>query len=119
MVRKKKLYSEMSAAARERAVRRIMDAGGSNRSAAKELGTTPGTIAGFRNRKDIPSKNESGFADVKKSQSGVPLKMAATEATQCTVVDERGLRCAYEHVFGSPYCGLPQHQKLAEKARRS
>ena len=114
MARKKKLYSDMSPDEREAAVRTLMQAGGSNKSVAQALGTTPGAIAGIRYRRNIPSSHRSGFVDVKKSESGVLLPRipavpglleAKSEASRC---EYKGAHCPYEAKPGSPFCPLHQ-----------
>lgn len=125
---------------REHVVRRLMEAGGSNHTVAKKLGTKPNTIASYRNRKKIPSTNKAPSMgkpteEPEPQAPSPPLpapapapqepprrhKMSATEATQCLAQDEDGRRCGYERLPGSGYCGLPQHQALHNKepARRS
>ncbi len=56
---KKSKWDNMSPDEREKAVRELMAAGGSNKSAADDLGTTSGTIAGFRRRKHIASTHDA------------------------------------------------------------
>lgn len=134
---RKKLYENMTPDEQESAVRRIMEAGGSNRSAATQLGTTRGTIARIRRVKGIPSKNKPGFADVQKSSSGVllprtPAKLprvrkpktpaplpvpglmeAKSEASRC---EYEGAYCPYEAEAGSRFCPL-HDQETEERAR--
>lgn len=89
---------------RVQAVRDAMVAGHSNRSAAKALGTTRGTIAGIRRKHDIPTTYQ---APVRK-----PLErptLAAHESVQCTYEFPSGQRCAYKQTEGSDRC--PYHPR--------
>lgn len=52
----KKTFAEMNEDERAEAIRPLMKAGHTNKTAAEALGTTPGTIAGIRHRKGIPSR---------------------------------------------------------------
>ncbi len=78
---KKKLYDDMSPKEQEAAVRELMLAGGTNKSVAEELGTTPNAIAGLRHRKKIPSTRSPGKAkkpkENKTKQSAAPQKKQA------------------------------------------
>lgn len=134
--KKSGLYYTLPPDDREKEVRRLMEAGGSNISVAKALGTKPNSIASYRNRKGIPSTHDAPSMGKSAPQKPPPaphpstpsikpmpqdkprLKLAAAEATQCVARDEDGRRCGYERHPGSEYCGLPQHQKLKTKARR-
>lgn len=111
---KTKTWDRMSADEREAAVRRLMEAGGSNISVAHDLDTTPGAIAGLRRRKGIASTNEvPSMGKPKEEQEPVAAapppkpKLAASEATQCIKRDEEdGRQCGFERMPHSLYCVL-------------
>lgn len=119
MARKKGagLYYTLPDDALKEMVKRLMAAGGSNASVAKELGTNPNTIASYRHRKGIPSRNEAPFKRQKKEKK--KMRPAASEATQCKA-RVMGHQCAWEREPGSDYCALPHHQALEKRhpARR-
>lgn len=98
-------------------LKRLMDDGHSNISAAAALQTTPGTIAGFRFKNNIPSKNppvtprKKAPEEVPRTAVYVPThppqKLAASEATQCAYTDPKdGKRCGYERKPCSTFCEL-------------
>lgn len=96
------------------AVRALMDAGHSNKSAAKELDVKPGVVAGLRTRYNIPSKNPPGFKARAKSSSGYLLHLATSEATRCKAKVGEYV-CRYEQEPGSDFCARPEHQALVKK----
>lgn len=62
----------MSPEEQEAAVRELMLAGGTNKSVAEELGTTPNAIAGLRHRKKIPSTRSPGKEKKPKEKKATP-----------------------------------------------
>lgn len=118
---KKKKWGSMSPDEREEAVRALMNEGGSNKSVAGDLDTTPGTIAGFRRRKGIRSTHDApGMGKTKKKkakpapkpkeaapqESEVPgLVESKSEASRCEYKRER---CEYEAKPGTNFCPLHQ-----------
>jgi len=100
-----KEFSELSRPERAEVVRELIARGGSDLSVALELGTTKNTIVAIRRDFGIAANYRPGFEDVQKSQSGVPLRMAAIEATRC---EHKGAHCPYEAKPGSPFCPLHQ-----------
>lgn len=72
-----KAWGDMSPQEREAAVRELMAKGGSNASVAKELDTTPGTIAGFRYKRGIPSTNAAHGGYKEKEPEHKARKMPA------------------------------------------
>jgi hypothetical protein len=97
---------------RPKIVAEVMSAGHTNRSAALVLETTPGTIAGLRNKHGIPSLNtatrqKQGAREYPAAFSLRPLRrLAASEATQCLHVGEDNKQCGFERVPGRNYCSL-------------
>lgn len=77
-----KAWGDMSPQEREAAVRELMAKGGSNASVAKELDTTPGTIAGFRYKRGIPSTNAShgGYKEKEPAQKARAMPAPKPEA---------------------------------------
>ncbi len=103
----------------------MAEQGATNKSTATKLGTTPGTVAGIRYKNDIPSTNEPrGQAAIKarlrptparvvaakpsKQPDLRPLKMAASEATQCCHIFGDNTRCGGEQEPDSRYCARHQ-----------
>ncbi len=102
--------------------------GASNTSVATELGCTPGMVSGIRFKNKIPSTNEPRGAAAKKVAAKPvivpslpkprkearrkpdlpPLKMAASEATQCHHRDGDDYRCGGEREPDSEYCARHQ-----------
>jgi len=70
-----KSFYKLQEPEREQVVRKLMEAGGSNRSVAEELGTKPNTIASYRNRKGIPSTNEAPKVGKRKKKPKAPTKL--------------------------------------------
>ncbi len=123
---KKIRFSELPRDEQIALVRKRMEAGDSNTTAAEYLGTTPGTVAGIRFKHNIPSKNKSTQAMAKAKATQEPASvtptvvskpqapryvLAASEATQCTHEDETGRRCAYEKEPRSTRCLLHANSK--------
>lgn len=122
---KKSKWDNMSPDEREKAVRELMAAGGSNKSAADDLGTTSGTIAGFRRRKGIQSTHDApSMGKRKRKKEPKPAKPAPkpkeappqepevpgliisrSEASRCEYKKER---CEYEAKPGTNFCPLHQ-----------
>ncbi|HUO49988.1 MAG TPA: hypothetical protein VMU25_00200 [Candidatus Paceibacterota bacterium] len=109
-------FARMSRAERAKIIRTLMEGGGSYTKLARLFGVNKGVIAGICRDYKIPSKHLPGFGHVQKSSSGVPLRLAVSEEHQCTAFVD-GHRCGYQKVFGSEYCGLPQHQALAKRRK--
>ena len=127
----KKSFKDLPREEQIAAVRLSMEAGGSNTSVARALGTTPGTVAGIRFKNNIPSRNQphgqSRTTDTKSSvlsdtsepsRTPFKLKMAASEAKQCLAFDEGGRQCAGAREAGSDYCAKPDHQALEKKLQK-
>lgn len=118
MVKKLRHFSDLSPEEKVEIIRTMMAAGGSNKSLAKELGTTPGTIAGIRWKNNIPSTHPPAFGRsprvaVVPTPASAPTPpraptarrtLAASEASQCERHDEDNLRCAYERERGRRFC---------------
>lgn len=108
-----KKWSECSDEERTEVLWELMRAGHTNKTAAKELKTTPGSVAGWRNRHNIPSRDnfpkEKKGIETPASTAHKPRgKLAASEATQCIHKDNDGRRCAYERLPRSRFCALHQ-----------
>lgn len=101
-------------------VRQAMEDGHSYTSAAKALGLTKkerGVIAGICHKNKILSKHPKPpmYPKPIKRQK---LKVAASEATQCTEVLNGGTprRCAYERVEGLEKCPLHCGRRVKKSA---
>lgn len=104
-----KPFSHMTEDERAAVIRSLMEEGHTNKTAAVALGTTPGTVAGIRHRKKIPSRPKEPKAEkpapvpTPKPTPAMdadprpkpPFKAAVAEHLQCTYVDSDTRRCAY------------------------
>jgi len=141
---KRKKYKKLSRCKtddeRNALVAEAMEDGHSNKTAAKALGTTPGTIAGIRNRAKIPSKHRPTHGTAIEAASSPPppeqkslleaepeyepppqsavdmnLRFAGDDwAHQCQhQVDAEGHLCSFKQMPGENYC--PKHLHLYPK----
>lgn len=116
-------FKKQTKAEQIRLVREAILAGHtSNIRIAEYLGTTPGTVAGIRFRNKIPLVPEvspapepsprSDPAEVHTKESDLPpLKVAASEATQCMKEVLGDKRCAFERLPRSKFCAMHQPKK--------
>ncbi len=127
-------YKKLKEPKREKEVRRLMEAGGSNRSVAKALGTKHNTIASYRYRKNIPSTHDAPpmgrrrdtkivrssvmSATTKQSTPPLKLRLPASEAQRCLAKNNSGQQCHFVREEDSKYCALPQHQALEQKQKK-
>lgn len=115
----KKPFLKMTRDEQADIIRGLMEAGHSYASAAIEVGLNKkrrGLIAGICRDYDIKTTRSAGFEDLPKSSSGVVLRLAGSESTQCRA-KARGHQCSYVRVEDSEYCALPAHQALEKRGR--
>ena len=79
----KKLFADMDEDERAEVIRPLMEAGHTNKTAAKVLGTTPGTVAGIRHRKKIPARPKQPKEEAKpKERTPTQKKKASRQPTR-------------------------------------
>ena len=112
----KKSFPKLSRDEQAEVVRPLMEAGDSYSSVANKLGVKRGRIAGICRDYNIKTTRSAGFAELPKSSSGVVLRLAASEATQC-IARVGSRQCWFVKEPGSGYCALPAHQALEKRGR--
>lgn len=95
-------------------VRGAMERGCSNKTAATELGATPGMVAGLRRDHTIPSKNKPGGQPGALSKKRV-VELAVSEATQCHYKDEHRYRCGGLREPDSLFCFQHPPKRAVQK----